>query len=621
VLTEEAARLESAAVHNAKPARERNNILDNEMSNWMLSSIQRHQIQKTAAGTALLTGAGLSQYPKINPSPLISEFNDSVKYQSSSPSRMMPFDQFHTMFRQYSQQRLNPTSPKTTTEKLSKSRASRRRSMSSGEMNPALMAAASAVNAAMAAAVTHPQPTTVTEPINAVKLLADFDPHFSSYMKVVNNHQLDTLSPMKAKTLKLNSKISSKSQRIRKSIPLGRDAVQLVDSRGMPSKESSKGFNNVFVERDEEEGQGQGQGEEQSPMEATGEASGDVRTKVSVSIVEGDLMSRLAHKAYRATFSDPLDDGPAAIRGTLSMGDLSLSTARMMPISGNMESPLGGAYIRSPSIRPNRQRRPGSETRKSTSPSGTTNEAGRLSAKSGILIDDEEYEIPEVDRKLGVQDKLIAAWDALQVSAVQRFAFMRKYSTVDYSTEMTKAVDMWSEVAVFAVTVYEAHKLLNKIKEGRVVIPLSQLSVLKAIRKKMSPLLATPSDAFIPPALKLDPMMACTNPPPVIQTIPLSAAAVVRVEELITELFIRIGSPHPLTRVYVLDSLEKAIELVTAICTEGIALLKTSLKSSQDELNDLIPFGAKGCKEWATSVMSNLSGLPVSTNRRSMVPM
>jgi hypothetical protein len=171
---------------------------------------------------------------------------------------------------------------------------------------------------------------------------------------------------------------------------------------------------------------------------------------------------------------------------------------------------------------------------------------------------------------------------------------------------------------------------LNKIKEGRVVIPLSQLSVLKAIRKKISPLLATPSDAFIPPALKLDPMMACTNSPPVIQTIPLSAAAVVRVEELITELFIRIGtnidsmiivnklpssimidksyllyirstndlminmpslhssinlsiylssgSPHPLTRVYVLDSLEKAIELVTAVCTEGIALLKTSLK-------------------------------------------
>lgn len=60
---------------------------------------------QTAAGTALLTGTGkqivavialisliwrklssphtgMSQYPKINPSPLINEFNDSVKYQS-----------------------------------------------------------------------------------------------------------------------------------------------------------------------------------------------------------------------------------------------------------------------------------------------------------------------------------------------------------------------------------------------------------------------------------------------------------------------------------------------------------------------------------------------------------
>jgi hypothetical protein len=48
----------------------------------------------------------------------------------------------------------------------------------------ALMAAATAVNASMAAAATHLQSTTVTEPINAVKLLADFDPHFNSYMKV-----------------------------------------------------------------------------------------------------------------------------------------------------------------------------------------------------------------------------------------------------------------------------------------------------------------------------------------------------------------------------------------------------------------------------------------------------
>lgn len=51
----------------------------------------------------------------------------------------------------------------------------------------AVMAAAAAVNASMmaAAAATHQQSTTVSEPINAVKLLADFDPHFGAYMKVV----------------------------------------------------------------------------------------------------------------------------------------------------------------------------------------------------------------------------------------------------------------------------------------------------------------------------------------------------------------------------------------------------------------------------------------------------
>jgi len=332
LLTEEASRLESAPVHNAKPTRERNNILVNEMSNWMLSSIQRHQIQKTAAGAAMLTGTGLSQYPKINPSPLITEFNDSVKYQSSSPSRMMPFDQFHTMFRQYSHQRLNPASPKTTTEKLSKSRANKRRSLNSEDMNSALLEAAAAVNAAMAG--THLQPTAThpLEPINAVKLLADYDPQFNSYMKVAMN-KLDTLSPIKAKTLKLNSKISTKSQRIRKSIPLGRDAVQLVDSWGMPSKESSKGFNNVFVEREEEEVEEQ----QQLGVEATDETNEEtVRSKVNVSIEEGDVMGRLAHRAYRATFSDQLDDSHN--KGALSLGDFS-PAAKVSQSIGGMESP------------------------------------------------------------------------------------------------------------------------------------------------------------------------------------------------------------------------------------------------------------------------------------------
>lgn len=50
--------------------------------------------------------------------------------------------------------------------------------------------------------------------------------------------------------------------------------------------------------------------------------------------------------------------------------------------------------------------------------------------------------------------------------AAQRFGFMRKYSTDEYSMEMGRAVDMWSETALLVLAVAELNKLLNKIKVG-----------------------------------------------------------------------------------------------------------------------------------------------------------
>lgn len=48
--------------------------------------------------------------------------------------------------------------------------------------------------------------------------------------------------------------------------------------------------------------------------------------------------------------------------------------------------------------------------------------------------------------------------------AALRFGFMRKYSTDEYSMEMGRAVDMWSEAALLVVAVAELSKLLSKIK-------------------------------------------------------------------------------------------------------------------------------------------------------------
>ena len=48
--------------------------------------------------------------------------------------------------------------------------------------------------------------------------------------------------------------------------------------------------------------------------------------------------------------------------------------------------------------------------------------------------------------------------------AAQRFGFMRKYSTDEYSMEMGRAVDIWSESAVYVVAVLELNRLMAKIK-------------------------------------------------------------------------------------------------------------------------------------------------------------
>lgn len=74
------------------------------------------------------------------------------------------------------------------------------------------------------------------------------------------------------------------------------------------------------------------------------------------------------------------------------------------------------------------------------------------------------YEIPAADPDDGFQEKIVAAWDTLLVPASARLAFMRKYSTEEFSMEMTRAVDLWAEAAVYTLAISEIVKLITKIK-------------------------------------------------------------------------------------------------------------------------------------------------------------
>lgn len=144
-------------------------------------------------------------------------------------------------------------------------------------------------------------------------------------------------------------------------------------------------------------------------------------------------------------------------------------------------------------------------------------------------------------------------------------------------------------------------------------MPLTKHTVLRTVRSKVPPLLASGSEFFIPPSLGYyDPKIPH-------QTIPLSAAALNAVQELIETFFAQMGQPIENKRGgYSLTDLSDCQSLVSQLVGEIAILLKKSLKTIHLELNDVVPYGQKGCKEWiftltGTGVKKNASGGALST--------
>jgi len=221
---------------------------------------------------------------------------------------------------------------------------------------------------------------------------------------------------------------------------------------------------------------------------------------------------------------------------------------------------------------------------------------------------------PEPNAEQGMQDKLLAAWECLQVPASQRFAFMRKYSTDEYCMEMGRAVDLWSESAVYVVAILELTKLTAKIKSGNCIMPLTFRAALKTFRIKLPALLGTNNAFFIPPSLGYyDPKIPR-------QTEPLSYCAVVRVTGLIegafqsrgtlgggsggtgTDTGTDVDAGKRRLRPYVLSGVSECSALTTHLLQEITVLLKASLRFVHTELGDQVPYGARWCREWLFSL-------------------
>ena len=107
--------------------------------------------------------------------------------------------------------------------------------------------------------------------------------------------------------------------------------------------------------------------------------------------------------------------------------------------------------------------------------------------KPGVL-DDAATEGAEPD----FQQKLVCVWDALQMPVLNRLSFMRKYASHQYAAELSRATDMWGEVAVLCLArtgVVDRERV--KVKEGYAVLPLSSANLLSYFSQTLPPILAS----------------------------------------------------------------------------------------------------------------------------------
>lgn len=495
MLTEEAGKLESAESFTLKKTRDKNNILDTEVTDWMLSSVQKTQIGKTSTGTAMLTTGGLSMPPKLSANALVTEFNDAIKRTSTSPTKMLPFDQFHTMFEEYTKIHSKPepadaaqtvasgslpggkSAENSSGTNPTKKARQRRRQTEGNVMHHDTGSLASSLDEDGASYANRSRASILAgelgiaranrvEPTNLVKTLAEQDANFEAYLKLVQHQEHPKDSDTQAKfRSKLNAAITA-PRRIRKPNPLGQSAVHLVDSRGRESKDAKRGFSNIFLTKlGGEEAGAAGDGSAASQ----GKKAGGIRIDARVSIMGTDnIMGRLNRMGELALLFGKMFLLSSLYDHVLMLCTDEEEASHFSASSANNEAPASpgtptqerndadfGSTDGPPSphadakdrFKGNRQNsrsrrrfmssdsfRSGSDP--STPTARGSAKAGKLAGEDGknnfvhlwlgvlcsaaSIIDalglpDDEGFIAEPTPDQGMQDKLVAAWDCLQV--------------------------------------------------------------------------------------------------------------------------------------------------------------------------------------------------------------
>eukprot|EP01038_Epipyxis_sp_PR26KG_P010993 gene10993-14767_t len=525
LLIEEAIKLDKAETIMMKKGKDKNNLLDSEMSNWMVSNLQKSQISKTAGGNALLSSSTSLIQSKYQPSSYLNndlskillEFtnnlgikqnykndddnffdqsndddnnnnnNNNKDFQnqksygsdpmklmnlSTSPSqKILPFDDFYNMFKTFSENKDKEAQPEIAAKDPIATGATDddKIKKKQGLLTDALMNTNNQMSSASPLPI-KPNNITITtsSPINNNNKV---EPSNAIKILMEADPQFESFLKIAGKELPVESttaKIKSnllKPKRVKNIPPLGRDAIYLTDSRGRISKLSNKGFTNHFKMNEAEN----------DSLSNSMKSNGDI-------IIDDD-----------ASYKQPLLS-PHDLVKRISSIDLDAEVGLISPINNhdvikNNDHDNNDSQINSNSRRTfkklhnnddNNKHSSDQQRIKSRNRNSNQNKLNELNKVSLLATETDINNDPQIymhdpSNQYEFQDKILCIWDSLQISSNIRFEFMQKFSTAAYSVEMSHAVDLWGEATVLIIAITESVAFMKKLKSTEKSVPLSAL--------------------------------------------------------------------------------------------------------------------------------------------------
>lgn len=646
LLLDEAVRLDKGEVSALRKNRDKNDILDNQVTNWMLGSLQQNQITKTALGGAGVAPplpssmASKTSSQALQISPLVQNFskslttstaNDTNNYfpdNAMSPQKMLPFDQFYKMFDEY---RSMAT--------LAGSQAAASNNHVASNVYHGININASSHN------IAHGSMHGFSGPSKLGK-----HPHHPNHASTTNMNEIKKKPPAISLTgmevfgeeseYELNATVGHNSSNQANNISITESGEQLRPAALNIVKHLSD-IDPQFTaflkltggQKSNERTMAKMNGKMTKPKKARklnllGKDAVNLQSQSAKGTHNSRRRGGVTTQGFTNYFSLPSkadsdneddksseDEAVAAQNHSRPRSDDLLTRLRSMDedeISHVTEE-------ESAHKKDGFGRRAGvleTDGADSVDNSLFSASLGSSPSRTGSRARTRQRSLHAgSETQLDIQSKLTVVWDCLLLSATSRIAFMRKYSLMNYCRNMCKAVDMWAETTVFLLALVNLLAIEKKIKEGTCSsLPLDSRSIWTTFKKRVPQLLSSNASSLVPISihrssthgdgggihdLSPDSPGRFNGGGSIKQESPLSAIAVVKVKVIIERVY---SSSRGVDLVKIAnestDQNTPTIRLLHFMIDELLPELSNSLLRAQQELDDSIPYKNKTCKEW-----------------------